>query len=182
MIKSAALAPLRFHKKPQDLSVKQDLLINEALARLVHTLAARRAFIFQQHNGAHNTITGFSFKNLSMTHEVGAPGVSHSSSNWQGIPLSMFAYWYEHIRSNRELIIPDIEGLRAEDGSGYQVLKDNGIGAMYVVGLFGFEVVEPIAFVGVAFRDPVKLTLEQIASLRAVAMKVCGCLMLEEAV
>ncbi len=163
------------------LSVKQDLVINEALSHICFSLSASRAFVFQRHNGDHNAVTGMSFKKISMTHEFAEPGASLCSTCWQGIPLGVFAYWYERLRERREMAIPDALNIKESDTSGYQILKDNHVSSIYLIALFGFESNEPIAFVGVAYQGKtVKLNEAQMESLRAAAFKICGCLLLEE--
>ena len=155
------------------------MVINDALAHLVFDLSANRAWVIQQHNGDYNAVTGMSFKKISMTHECPEPGASLVAKEWQNLPLGMFAHWYETIRSEKELFIPNAEALRGVDVSGFQILKDNHIGAIYIVGLNGFGHKEPIAYVGLCYREAHELSKAQLQSLRANALKICGCLLTE---
>jgi len=167
-------------EKKLSLSIKQDVVINDALAHIVFSLSAKRAFVFQRHNGDHNAITGNSFKKISMTHEFAEPGVSLCSPNWQSLPLGLFANWYERLQKDNEMQIPDADAIKGTDTSGYQILKDAQVAALYLVSVFKFESSEPLAFVGIAYSRPVELSDNQMDSLRSVALKICGCLLIED--
>ena len=166
-------------KRPP-LSAQQDMVINEALTSLVFSFGATRAYVFQPHNGGHNLVTGMSFQKVSMTHERTAPGVSHCSKRWQGIPMGIFAYWHNRLAQCRELFIPDVDLFDDEGAGGCQILRDCRVKSIYIVALFGLGKNTPIAFVCVDYcSDKRMLTEDELSSYRATALKICGCLLMD---
>lgn len=81
------------------------------------------------------------------TYEWAAKGVRPEKENLQDLPPEVCAKWYERFRTDRQIVIEDLEDIRERDPLQYEILKEQKIHSLVVVPLFDDG--EAIGFYGV---------------------------------
>lgn len=148
--------------------------INRALDMLLYRMGCDRAYVTQYHNGGEN-ICGVPFAKCSRTHERARAGAKAQIMGYQNLPNSIFAGCNIAIMRDKEIACESVASMKAMDDLGiYHSFKEQGIMAFYQVGMFSLDGI-PLGILGIDFCKSEKdLTEEDLASLRATAMKICG--------
>lgn len=81
------------------------------------------------------------------TYEWAANGVRPEKENLQDLPPEVCAKWYERFRTDRHIVIKDLEDIRKRDPLQYEILKNQKIHSLVVVPLYDDG--EAIGFYGV---------------------------------
>lgn len=150
-------------------------VINDLLDQTLYHLNADRIYIFQYHNGGSN-IQGIPFARCSNTHERCEVGVEPHIQNYQNLPLAMYGFRNDVLANGSTISIPDIEAIKKEDKSGYNLLKSQHIKSIYVVGLYT-ENEQILGFLGVDYvRDYKVLRPDQIDQLQSSAKLISNCI------
>lgn len=78
---------------------------------------------------------------------------------------------------NRQTICKDVEDISKEDMGAYQVLKQNGVKSVYIIGLYDAKGY-PIGFFGLDFitKDMPKFTDEMHRSVERLSYQISGLL------
>jgi hypothetical protein len=159
--------------------IHRDQSINGALDAMIRQFKSSRAFVYQYHNGQMNT-AGIHFDKISMTHERVQVEVHQNMMKMQNIPNSLFSGFNLYMLSEKKLFLPDIEQIKKTDLGLYQLVRNQGIKSLFLVGIFGFHN-EPIGMVGIDYDDaPKTLCPKQLDRLQAAALKICGLILAEK--
>jgi hypothetical protein len=159
--------------------IHRDQHINGALDSMLSQFRASRAFVYQYHNGQMNT-AGIHFDKISMTHERVQVEIRQTMMQMQNIPNSLFSGFNYHILAGKKLFLSDVEQLKKTDMGLYQLVKNQGVKSLYLVGIFGFHN-EPVGMVGIDYDlEPHVLCNKQLDRLQAAALKICGLILAEK--
>jgi hypothetical protein len=167
------------HKPDLKKSTETSMVINQALDAIIAGHDADRVYLCQYHNGGQN-LAGVPFAKVSRTNERVRPGIPQQLPCWQKIPVGMFAFINSQLIERRRLYLPVIEHIQAADPGIYQSWCDAGVQSVYIVGLVDLDK-NLIGFIAVEFcRAKCQLTEEDLDSIQATALKICGAIMAEK--
>ena len=116
---------------------------------LKELLNADRVQIYDFHNGGHYA-NGRSALKTSCSYEVIRTGVSHKQSYLQSIPLSCLSRFVSKLMNDGFLEVRNIEDIKDEMPSTYQLKKDMQINSFYDV-ILNNKNGEPIGFLAVQY-------------------------------
>lgn len=105
-------------------ALDNDILIQNALGKVLTRYNADRAYIFRFHNGV--TYYNGTHKNkMSCDYEVVGKGVSRQATLLQDIPVTLFPTFIREVNANRMMYddINDIEDLRVQETLAQQGIK-----------------------------------------------------------
>lgn len=155
--------------------------ITRLLRDYMRDVEADRCYVFQYHNGGHN-VAGLDFVKCSNTHEVVARGITPQMGNLQSLPISMFFLWNKRIVDHNFVQCADIQCFADEgDYTSYEILKNQDIKSVYVVGIYDLTNKVPLGFIGVDYcRDYYPMDDEQFERLIDLAGKVSALLCVAE--
>ena len=112
-------------------------------------LNADRVQIYDFHNGGHYA-NGRSALKTSCTYEVIRTGISHKQSYLQSIPLSCLSRFVSKLMNDGFLEVRNLEEIKNEMPSTYQLKKDMEINSFYDV-ILNNKNSEPIGFLAIQF-------------------------------
>lgn len=100
--------------------------INEFISFLGNHINSDRIYIFED-----------DFKNntTSNTYEWCADGVKSQINELQNIDMDIIDWWYDIFEKKNSVIIPDVEQIREEHSSSYEILKSQNINSLVVTPL-----------------------------------------------
>ena len=116
---------------------------------LKELLNADRVQIYDFHNGGHYA-NGRSALKTSCTYEVIRTGISHKQSYLQSIPLSCLSKFISKLMNDGFLEVKNLEEIKDEMPSTYQLKKDMQINSFYDV-ILSNKNGEPIGFLAVQY-------------------------------
>ena len=116
---------------------------------LKELLNADRVQIYDFHNGGHYA-NGRSALKTSCTYEVIRTGISHKQSYLQSIPLSCLSRFISKLMNDGFLEVKNLEEIKDEMPSTYQLKKDMQINSFYDV-ILNNKNGEPIGFLAVQY-------------------------------
>ncbi len=149
--------------------------INGLLDTLIRDLGCQRAMVFQYHNGQKNALKTH-FQRVSCTHER-IMGVSPMITQLKSFPASMFAGWYDMLKSKGEIYCENLKDLKVHDLGLYQTLKNRYAKSCCVIGLWDQSRI-PLGFVEINYcMNEKEFTRKDREKLKVVSMKICGLLM-----
>lgn len=102
-----------------------DETIQTLLEHLGHILRGERAYIFEKNDDGSD----------DNTYEWVAAGITPQKQNLQHVPPEVCASWYRQFEKQSHVIIRNLEAIREQEPSLYQVLKPQGIRSLVVVPL-----------------------------------------------
>ncbi len=118
-----------------------DAAIDRALQRSGNYLGADRAYVFMlSPDGALQ----------SNTHEWSAPGIEAQREQLQDIPVEATPWWWQQLREQGVVLVPDVQALPPEAAAERQILQDQGIRSVcvtplrlddHLAGFVGYDVV-----------------------------------------
>ena len=129
--------------------VNIDDLIISKMEDLKEFLNADRVQIYDFHNGGHYA-NGRSALKTSCSYEVIRTGVSHKQSYLQSIPLSCLSRFVSKLMNDGFLEVKNLEEIKDEMPSTYQLKKDMEINSFYDV-ILNNKNGEPIGFLAVQY-------------------------------
>ena len=129
--------------------VNIDDLIISRMEDLKELLNADRVQVYDFHNGGHYA-NGRSALKTSCSYEVIRTGVSHKQSYLQSIPLSCLSRFVSKLMNDGFLEVKNLEEIKDEMPSTYQLKKDMEINSFYDV-ILNNKNGEPIGFLAVQY-------------------------------
>ena len=129
--------------------VNIDDLIISKMEDLKELLNADRVQVYDFHNGGHYA-NGRSALKTSCSYEVIRTGVSHKQSYLQSIPLSCLSRFVSKLMNDGFLEVKNLEEIKDEMPSTYQLKKDMEINSFYDV-ILNNKNGEPIGFLAVQY-------------------------------
>lgn len=129
--------------------VNIDDLIISKMEDLKEFLNADRVQIYDFHNGGHYA-NGRSALKTSCTYEVIRTGISHKQNYLQSIPLSCLSRFVSKLMNDGFLEVKNLEEIKDEMPSTYQLKKDMEINSFYDV-ILNNKNGEPIGFLAVQY-------------------------------
>lgn len=129
--------------------VNIDDLIISKMEDLKELLNADRVQVYDFHNGGHYA-NGRSALKTSCSYEVIRTGVSHKQSYLQSIPLSCLSRFVSKLMNDGFLEVRNLEEIKDEMPSTYQLKKDMDINSFYDV-ILNNKNGEPIGFLAVQY-------------------------------
>lgn len=161
-------------KWPQ--TIEKNTIVHQLLYKALYEYRWDRAYIFEYHNGWHS-ISGIDFLKASNTFEVVNENVQQHQKSLQNLPIGMFAFWNLKILQKQAICIPDIETVKNEDVWAYQVLKQQDIKSIYLIGLYDAQG-HPIWFFGLDYtgNEMPKCTDQMKKDLEILSYKIAGLL------
>lgn len=120
-------------KWPQ--TIEKNSIVHQLLYKALYEYKGDRAYIFEYHNGGHS-ISGIDFLKASNTFEVVNDGIQPQQILLQNLPIGMFAYWNLKILKRDTICMQDIEEIKQTDLWAYQILKQQDIKSIFVIGLY----------------------------------------------
>lgn len=160
-------------KWPQ--TIEKNNLIHQLLYKSMYEFGWDRAYIFEYHNGGHS-ISGIDFLKASNTYEVVNSMIAPHQISLQNLPVGVFAYWNLRVL-NREIINKKIDEIEREDLGAYQIIKQDGVKSVYIIGLYDAKGY-PIGFFGLDYinNDMPQLTEKQKKDLEVISYQISGLL------
>ena len=141
-------------KRPQ--TIEKNNIIQQLLYKAMYEFGGDRAYIFEYHNGWHS-ISGIDFLKASNTYEVVKGTVQPQQLMMQNLPVGVFAFWNMKVLQ-KQIICRNVEDISKEDLWAYQVLKQQGVTSLYIIGLYDAKGY-PIGFLWI---DYIKGTMPQM--------------------
>lgn len=142
--------------------------IERLLSRLVTEDGVLRASLFMYHNGGHD-MTGRSFQKMSCTNQRVKVGVTSTQNAYQNMYKSSLHYLTHLVKDSGRCYVDNIEDIKEENYSTYDILKQNGCRRFYAVSvknidgyIIGFLIIT-LDRIANNSEDNIKL-LEHIAS------------------
>jgi len=133
-------------------TLEKTIQIQTELRELMDKIGADRIYVFEYHNG-NRSLSGVDFIKCSNTYELVARGISPEQKNLQELPISMMSMWTRRLMEGSCLNINNIRQLKdMGDFSSYEMLKAQGIHAIYAVGIKDNKD-RLIGFLGVDFNS-----------------------------
>ena len=129
--------------------VNIDDIIISKMEDLKELLNADRVQVYDFHNGGHYA-NGRSALKTSCSYEVIRTGVSHKQSYLQSIPLSCLSRFVRKLMNDGFLEVKNLEEIKDEMPSTYQLKKDMEINSFYDV-ILNNKNGEPIGFLAVQY-------------------------------
>lgn len=129
--------------------VNIDDLIISKMEDLKEFLNADRVQIYDFHNGGHYA-NGRSALKTSCTYEVIRTGINHKQNYLQSIPLSCLSRFVSKLMNDGFLEVRNLEEIKDEMPSTYQLKKDMEINSFYDV-ILNNKNGEPIGFLAVQY-------------------------------
>lgn len=129
-------------------TIEKNNLIHQLLYKAMYEFKGDRVYIFEYHNGGHS-ISGIDFLKASNTYEVVNQRIQPQQIGLQNLPVWVFAFWNVKVL-NREVICKHVDEIKTEDLGAYQVLKQQGVNALYIIGLYDAKGY-PIGFFGIDY-------------------------------
>ena len=129
--------------------VNIDDIIISKMEDLKELLNADRVQVYDFHNGGHYA-NGRSALKTSCSYEVIRTGVSHKQSYLQSIPLSCLSRFVSKLMNDGFLEVKNLEEIKDEMPSTYQLKKDMEINSFYDV-ILNNKNGEPIGFLAVQY-------------------------------
>lgn len=126
-----------------------DVLITARMEEIKELLNADRVQIYDFHNGGHYA-NGRSALKTSCTYEVVRTGISPKQMYLQAIPLSCISKFTRKLLDNEFLEIKNLEDIKDDMPSTYQLKKEMKINSFYDIILNNKEG-EPIGFLAIQF-------------------------------
>lgn len=126
-----------------------DVLITARMEEIKELLNADRVQIYDFHNGGHYA-NGRSALKTSCTYEVVRTGISPKQMYLQSIPLSCVSKFTRKLLDNEFLEIKNLEDIKDDMPSTYQLKKEMKINSFYDIILNNKEG-EPIGFLAIQF-------------------------------
>lgn len=126
-----------------------DVLITARMEEIKELLNADRVQIYDFHNGGHYA-NGRSALKTSCTYEVVRTGISPKQMYLQSIPLSCVSKFTRKLLDNEFLEIKNLEDIKDDMPSTYQLKKEMKINSFYDIILNNKEG-EPIGFLAVQY-------------------------------
>lgn len=120
-------------KWPQ--TIEKNSIVHQLLYKALYEFKWDRAYIFEYHNGGHS-ISGIDFLKASNTFEVVNDWIQPQQILLQNLPIGMFAYWNLKILKKETICMQDIEEIKQTDLWAYQILKQQDIKSIFVIGLY----------------------------------------------
>ncbi len=161
-------------KEKWPMTIEKNNVIHQLLYKALYEYKANRAYIFEYHNGGHS-ISGIDFLKVSNTFEVLNNRVQPRQMTFQNLPVWVLAYWNMRV-FNRQVICKSIEDIESEDLGAYQMLKQDGVKFLYIVGLYDAKWY-PIGFFGVDYMDMQnEMTENQKKDLEILSYQISGLL------
>lgn len=116
-------------------TIEKNSIVHQLLYKALYEFKWDRAYIFEYHNGGHS-ISGIDFLKCSNTFEVVNENVQQHQKDLQNLPIGMFAFWNIQILKKQTICHADIEELKNYDLWAYQILKQQGIKSIFIIGLY----------------------------------------------
>lgn len=116
-------------------TIEKNSIVHQLLYKALYEFKWDRAYIFEYHNWGHS-ISGIDFLKCSNTFEVVNENVQQHQKDLQNLPIGMFAFWNIQILKKQTICYPDIEELKNYDVWAYQILKQQGIKSIFIIGLY----------------------------------------------
>ena len=150
-IKSYANAKKELDTLPRKIKKQTsiDILITARMEEIKELLNADRVQIYDFHNGGHYA-NGRSALKTSCTYEVVRTGISPKQMYLQSIPLSCVSKFTRKLLDNEFLEIKNLEDIKDDMPSTYQLKKEMKINSFYDIILNNKEG-EPIGFLAVQY-------------------------------
>lgn len=137
----------------------------------MYEVEANKASVYQYHNGGYS-ISGISFLKASNTYEFINGKLPSTQLAMQQMPNALYAWHNKHVRENTiDLTVTDT----IDNQSTQQMLSQNGVKALIVVGLYDTNGY-PIGFLSLEYGDAPTFSLseEQKQKLQTYATQVAG--------
>lgn len=154
--------------------------IKSALYSILWKLKADRAFLFE-YGEYDRRLQPIPFNYADCTAEVVSPSnsIPREKDNLQRIPLHSVPFWIQELSEKGEIHIYDVEDIRQEDTSAYEILHNQQIKSCYAISIVDFCGV-PLGFVGIDYcRAHMKLNKKDIEVLKCEALKIAGFLIIK---
>lgn len=165
------LAREREDRELENATIKNEHILL-LLKRLIKTLDADRAYIFEFHNGNYFS-SGLPMQKFTCTYEVVEDGISAECHNPGEYRVSNFNEYIMNIIKQRDFIIEDVDGMQ-EKPLLKNLLIQKGVKSLYNFPIRDIKD-KTIGFIGVDFvKENIKLSEENINQLRAAAKLVTG--------
>lgn len=126
-----------------------DCAIMAEAEKLKEMLNADRIQVYEFHNGVHYA-NGRSALKTTCTYETCRYGISSCLNNLSGIPLSVIPTFIKILLDKGELLVKDLEDIKATMPSTYELKRTMGIKSFYDYVIHN-DVGEPVGFVAVQF-------------------------------
>lgn len=156
-------------------TIEKNNLVHQLLYKALYEFNWDRAYIYEYHNGGHS-ISGIDFLKASNTFEVVNDRVQPQQLHLQNLPVGMFAYFNNKIL-NKQSICKKVDDIQKEDLGAYQVLKQNGINNIFIIGLFDAKWY-PIGFFGIDYvrQDMPNMCESMLKKLEIMSYQISGLL------
>lgn len=159
---------------------KVKITVKCALHSILWKLEADRVFLFEfiEYDPRFQPIP-FGYTNNTV--EILNPSTTAKPQieNLQRIPLPSIPFWIEKLSEEGEVCLHDIENIRHQDPTTYEILKHQQIKSCYAVSLVDFRGC-PLGFVGVDYcKDWVVIEDWKMEILKYEALKIAGLLVMQ---
>lgn len=160
-------------KWPQ--TIEKNNMIQQLLYKAMYQFGGDRAYIFEYHNGGHS-ISGIDFLKTSNTYEVCNNSIAPQQIMLQNLPVGVFAFRNMKVL-NRQIICKHIEDISKEDMWAYQVLKQQGVKSVYIIGLYDAKGY-PIGFFGIDYvtKNMKDFSSDEYRDLERLSYQISGLL------
>ena len=128
-----------------------DTEIIQRMEQMKELLKADRVQIYDFHNGGHYA-NGRSALKTSCTYEVTRTGVKGYQMYLQALPLSAIPRFTRNLINNGEMDVQNLEDIREEMPSAYNIKKEQGVKGFYDIILENKDK-EPIGFLGIQYVE-----------------------------
>lgn len=132
-------------------TIKNSTIIHQLLYKALYLYNWDRAYIFEYHNGGHS-ISWIDFLKASNTFEVVNENIQQHQKELQNLPIGMFAFTNLKILKKQTIYITDVEDIKNEDLWVYQMLKQQNIKSICIIGLYDAQW-HPIWFFGIDYTS-----------------------------
>ena len=151
LIKAIKSTKKEFDSLPKRIKKQVDIddFIISKMEEVKEQLNADRVQVYDFHNGGHYA-NGRSALKTSCSYEVVRSGISRKQSFLQSIPLSCLSRFVSTLMNDGFLEVKNLEDMKEEMPSTYQLKKDMKINSFYDV-ILNNSMGEPIGFLAVQF-------------------------------
>ncbi len=154
-----------------------DIAIESALYSIMWKLKADRVSLYE-YSEYDKRIFPIPFRCATNTVEVTNPSVSVKKQK-QTLSLSAIPLWTKKLSEEGEVHIYDVEDLRQEDTSTYEILHSKQIKSCHAISIVDFRGV-PLGFVGIDYcQINVEISQQYSNILKCEALKIAGFLIIK---
>lgn len=116
-------------------TIAKNNIIHQLLYKILYKYNWDRAYIYEYHNWWHS-ISWIDFLKCSNTFEVLNENTRQRQHKLQWLPIWMFAFWNMKVLRNQITFVENIESIKDQDFTAYQMLKQQEIKSTFIIWLY----------------------------------------------